>query len=707
MAGDISRRQLLIASSIAGLGLSFAACTPGSSSGPAPTRSPGAQGTGDPARRGSSTTPLTFSGELKESPLLAEQVAAGQLPPVAERVPANPYVVPHNWLDEGNYGGTIQYSLISGDGSVPPGVAQLFYGHSMLRYLNDANDIGPGLVESWEVNADATVWTFHLRPGLRWSDGAPATTEDIMFWWEDLVLNEEHPDSAPDETKSSRGTTGTIETVSATTFTITFDAPAPLTADRMAMWTNGPGGQGAMWICPKHYLQQFHRTYNPAVGANWGLAEGLFAQKADLKSNPELPTLNGFKVASVQQGQSMVWERNPYYWAITKQGHQLPFVDRWQMTLFQDEAVAKLQTQQGKFDYGHDHVLANAAQLFEIADSVELEVYMWDTGSGTGTTIFHNLDYEEPKMRRLINEPKYRQALSLAYNRPEAHKALYFEQGTITSGTMSPKAAEFNADDAGRKSLTEWQDSFSDYDPERAKQLLDEVGVTEGPDGVRTMPDGSPLEIVITHQTSANEQDNQMTAMLIRDWKAIGLQARTNPVAPDGIVEAWAAGKYALRSNWACGDGPNHLIYPQWLVPVDNSRWAPMQGEWYNSRGTALETEGLDADPYLRQPPRVEPVPDGPVARLWDLYDQARSEPDPVKRAGHVLQMDKIHATEGPFFQGTVANYPSLVIKRKGLRNVPTRENLALGGYSSPWIHPNPAVYDPETYFWDDPSQHQ
>ena len=60
---------------------------------------------------------------------------------------------------------------------------QYMYGHSLLRYLNDGLDVGPGLVESWEVNEDASEWTLHFREGLRWSDGEPWTTADIMFWW--------------------------------------------------------------------------------------------------------------------------------------------------------------------------------------------------------------------------------------------------------------------------------------------------------------------------------------------------------------------------------------------------------------------------------------------------------------------------------------------------------------------------------------------
>jgi peptide/nickel transport system substrate-binding protein len=69
--------------------------------------------------------------------------------------------------------------------------------------------------------------------------------------------------------------------------------------------------------------------------------------------------------------------------------------------------------------------------------------------------------------------------------------------------------------------------------------------------------------------------------------------------------------------------------------------------------------------------------------------------------------MIKIHIEHGPFFMGTVANTPRVVLAKKDLRNVPRRENLAQGGFANPWIHPTPAVYDPETFYWENPEQHQ
>jgi hypothetical protein len=141
-------------------------------------------------------------------------------------------------------------------------------------------------------------------------------------------------------------------------------------------------------------------------------------------------------------------------------------------------------------------------------------------------------------------------------------------------------------------------------------------------------------------------------------------------------------------------------------MPMEPSRWAPLQGQFYAVRGTPTEKQQLDIDPYRRTPPRMEPEQGGPVERLWQLADRARVEPDAAKRDSLFWEMVKIHVEEGPFFMGAVANFPRLELVKKGLRNVPTRAQTALGGLVNDWHHPTPAAYDPEAWHWDDPAAH-
>ncbi len=72
--------------------------------------------------------------------------------------------------------------------------------------------------------------------------------------------------------------------------------------------------------------------------------------------------------------------------------------------------------------------------------------------------------------------------------------------------------------------------------------------------------------------------------------------------------------------------------------------------------------------------------------------------------------MIKIHVDQGPFFMGTVANYPRIILVKEGLMNLPTHDDLTawgLGGFVNPWIHPTPAVYEPGAWFFSNPDEHK
>ncbi|MFD2082232.1 peptide/nickel transport system substrate-binding protein [Actinopolymorpha cephalotaxi] len=701
----LSRRALLHLSAVAAGSVVLAGCSGGDNQ----TEGGGPKGGAKPtaqARKGSRVKPVAVPAKLKESPELAKLVQAGKLPKLEERLPRKPYVVPHNWLTPGKYGGVISTVTSASDSGTH---AEYMYGHSLLRYLNDGQDIGPGLVESWESNADASEWTLHFREGLKWSDGQPWSTDDIMFWWKDMVLNTEHSEVPPDEARSGKGTVMTMTAPDALTISMKFDAPAPLTADRLAMWVNRGNGPG--WMEPKHYLKQWHPKYNKSVGKDWATDKGLFDQKRAWIRNPDCPVMTGWKCQSYKDGRRVVFERNPYYWCVAPDGAQLPYLDALNFNVVQNPEVQKLQAVEGKLNFlfgGFTSLfLSDISSLKQSQAKTKLAVVLWDAGDGSGSLVFFNQDYYEPKMRKLIRTAKFRQALSHAYNRAEVQKAVYYNTGELTTGTMSPKAIEFHVNDEGKKVYRSWRDSYIKYDPELAKKILDEIGVVDKDgDGKREMPDGSKLVVRLDYQADTAPEHQHKNNLLKKDWDAIGIDTRLNPVPPDGYGDQWRFGKLMTNTTWETGDGPNCLVYPQWLVPMESSRWAPLQGEFYNQRGGPNERKQLDVDPYKRTPPRMDAEPGGPVARLWKIYDQTKIEPDELKRHQLVWEMVKIHITDGPYLLGVVANTPYILLVHADMKNVPARNELAMGGFAAPWIHPTPAVYDPETWFWTNPDQH-
>ena len=695
----LSRRQFLYASAMAAAGVVLSSCA-GKETAEAPTAEPTkaqaveATPTPIPVEKATATpkpTPKPVS-KFNEAPQFAEMVKNGELPPVDERLPANPLVLsPLNEI--GTYGGTVR-TFYHWEGYW----AECQYGHSAVRWIDDGMDIAQGTCESWDTNEDNSEWTLYFRKGLKWSDGEPVTVDDVLFWWNDMVLNPDHSDAPPDFGTSAAGTLVEFVKIDDYTLKLKYDTPAPLTLKRLAMWTNA--GIGPRWIVPAHYAKQFHPKYN----SDYTDYEE-FDQKINLRTNPECPTLNPWMVTSYEPSLRQVWERNPYYYAVDTEGNQLPYIDKIDAEFVEDAEVQKLKIMQGDVDWVHFHkiTLADVGTLKDNEDAGNYEVRFWDSGSGTGMMYFWNHDHPDEKRRELYRNPKFKQAMSFALDRPRIKKVVYYETGMMTTGTMSPKAIEFNFNAEAQALYQKARDAYVAYDPDKAKALLDEIGVVDSNgDGWREYPDGSPLEVIIDVQADAGDECMRTLEIATENWKDIGLNIVINQMPPSDFGVQWNAGQLSIHTNWEVGDGPDHLLYPSWIVPNEPARWAPLCGNRLVYKGTEREDTELDKSPWDRQPPRFASTERDligePVWKLQeDLYPKAIVEPDSVKRHHLVWDMVNIHI-DNTFFIGTVANYPRIIFVSKDMINVPYREDLKLGGFVNPWIIPYPAVTNPETY---------
>ncbi|MEY2844673.1 MAG: hypothetical protein RL076_219 [Chloroflexota bacterium] len=720
MSAKLNRRNFLRLSAMGAASAAIVAC--GGNTGTADNAAEPTQAAEEvklqPTTPPAATAIPVVTTTFKQSPSLDQAVADGKLPNVDERLPKNPYTPPHVWLTTGKYGGKLRKAYANTWG-IAGFQHESMYGHSILRYLKDGLAIGPGLAESWEASADASKWTFKFREGLKWSDGQPWTVGDIMYWWETMVggngkeatfPNGLKPiDGPPDEARSGKGTLVTINKVDDYTMEMVFDAPAPLTADRIAMWVNL--GIGPRWMLPAHYCEQFNPVLKPDANKDWELHQ----TKSNF-NNPDLPRMSGWYQTVFEDGKRTVWERNPYYWCVDSEGQQLPYIDSIEIAYVADKETEKLAYLNGQVDHAHFHTqtLADIKDFKDGAEKSKLNTLFWDSGSGTGTMYFFNYDYQDAAYRAVFRDAKFRQALSHAYDRADVQKAVYFGLGELSNGTMSPKAVEYNFNDEAKARYAEWRDSFKAYDPAKAEAILDEAGYKKGADGKRTMKDGSPLKIQITYGSSEspNGEHVQKNERLAKTWQAIGIDCELTPLPSEGYDEKWRAGEIMMKTAWEVGDGPNHLVYPQWVVPIEGDRWSPLHGVGYGTRGTASETEELDKDPYAREPRRIMPSDkdfDAGIGKLYEIYDQTKVEPDVMKRHAMVWDMMKLHVENGPYFSGTITNQPRIILAHTELKNVPTRDDLAkegLGGFVNPWIIPSPAVYDPETWFWDNPEAH-
>jgi peptide/nickel transport system substrate-binding protein len=141
------------------------------------------------------------SGKYKESPALAEQIKAGKLPPVEKRLPDQPLVVPV--VEKiGEYGGVLRRAFL-GPADANNYVRVVY--DALFRFSPDGAKIEPKIAAGAEPSSDFRTWTVLLRKGARWSDGAPFTADDILFWYKDVLLNKDLTPALPGWIRNADG----------------------------------------------------------------------------------------------------------------------------------------------------------------------------------------------------------------------------------------------------------------------------------------------------------------------------------------------------------------------------------------------------------------------------------------------------------------------------------------------------------------------
>lgn len=225
--------------------------------------------------------------KFSEAPMLQELVKQGKLPPVEKRLPEEPAVIQP--LEEiGQYGGTWRRAWLGPSDS--PGPGRITYDNT-LRWDLTGTKIMPNVAKSWKISKDGKTITLSLRKGMKWSDGAPFTADDVIFWYEDIVSNKEITPTFP-VWLTTGGIPGKIKKVDDYTVQIQFEHPNGLILEFLA----------ANWIfAPKHYLKQFHPKYTDQKTleeaykkAGFDAWYKYFQNRNDWIQNPDLPTIRAW-----------------------------------------------------------------------------------------------------------------------------------------------------------------------------------------------------------------------------------------------------------------------------------------------------------------------------------------------------------------------------------------------------------------------------
>jgi peptide/nickel transport system substrate-binding protein len=595
-----------------------------------------------------------------EAPALAEMVSAGDLPPVAERLPENPLVVlPVKSV--GQYGGT-WYRGWRGINDFH-GFGRIVY-DPILRWPRDPKDpVQPGLAESWEWSSDGTELTLYLRQGLKWSDGVPFTVDDIIFWWEDIE-NDPEITPAPHAEWVVNGEPMTMEKIDDTTIKLMFAGPNGL-AETVGLAFHGNqwplGFERFGFFAPRHYLEQYHPKYNS--DATYEQFEAMAWEY-----NPNRPAMTPWIITQWEEGgDHMVATRNPYYWKVDVEGNQLPYIDEVYFYLVEDNTAINTLALAGKIDMQHRGIdLAQYPVYQEQAEAGDYHMLLWPQAQASGLTFFPNQSYSDPAYRELLQDFKFRQALSQAIDRDVINEVMFLGQAVPQTISVVQDSALYQQDIAN---------VYGDYDPTLAMSLLDEIGLPVGSDGMRTFADGSPLQLVIeSSYTSGSLYDG--IELVAEWWRAIGLDTRVETMSRD-VYWPKACANEVMISTWTTDRGLVPMVDPIYQMPFDERSWiAPAFGIWYKTGGAEGE------------------APNAELQKLMDLYDQYRATVDLDEQLTIGKEMVRLTSTNLNVI-GTCGMAPGPVVVKDYFHNV-------MDDHTSDWIIMTPGTMDP-SHFWMDP----
>lgn len=623
-------------------------------------------------------TLLGFSGvaaaQYNEAPMLAQQVQAGLLPPVDERLPENPAIVePVEQI--GKYGGTLRMTTIAANSILGPHV--ILMGEGLLRTDTDYQTIVPNLAERWEFSDDYRVLTLYLRKGVRWSDGAPFTADDIMFWWEDVQLNEDLFPSGPSRRNwYAGGERMNLVKVDDYTIRMEFAVPNPLILRRLA---HGPGME--MVDYPKHYLKQFHPKYTPMEEIQKMLdAEGfdfwyqLFEDRAErsfsMSMNPDLPSIDAYYLKT-KEPERLVFERNPYYWKTDPEGNQLPYIDQILVRKAADITTANAWIVTGQDDFNGFHTSLQQLPTYrQYEQQSDYRILLYRGTFGTEVLIQFNQTIEDPVLREIFQDVRFRRAMSHAINREEINEVLYFGLGEPRNTTVLPIASAYKE---------EFAKAYIEYDPDLANQLLDEMGLDKrDSEGFRLRPDGRRLSITIDYTES--DTPKTPTLELVKEyWEAVGVQTQLNYMTNTLVAERATANLIQVGIHHADrSTDPLVFTEPFWYAPVqvgwEQTTW-PLYAQWYNTGGAAGE-----------EPPEH-------VKELIDIFNAMQRTTDEDERV-QLLQQLLQRQAENLWTLGTVGNAPFVIVVQNAVRNVPETGWWGWDGYFGYPYHPEQFYLD-------------
>lgn len=606
--------------------------------------------------------------DMREPPFLHERLRAAALPDIADRLPKNPRVINLGAMGRkpGQYGGELRMLV----GSQRDIRLMTINGYARLVGYDEQLNLQPDILESY-VAEDDRVFTFRIRQGHRWSDGQPLTSEDFRYAWEDVILDEDLRRGGLPRELLSGDKPPVFEVLDDYTVRYTWPSPNPDFLPKLA------APQPLVVVAPAKYLKQFHKKYQDENRLSSLVKQYRAKHWRDLHTkmsrsyrpeNPELPTLDPWRNMTPPPAEQFVFERNPFFHRVDENGLQLPYVDRVLLNVSSSEIIpAKAGAGESDLQFsGID--FTDYAFLKDSESRYPVKVSLWTKTQGALLAMLPNLNSADDVWRKLFQDVRVRRALSIAIDRTEINKAVFYGLAAESADTILPESPLFKP---------QYKTAWSQHDPDMANRLLDEAGLTaRDEDGFRLLPDGRMAQIIVeTAGESTLETD--VLELVTDHWRQIGISLFIKTSQRD-IFRSRAMAGQIMVSMWSGLENgvPTADMNPGQLAPTadDQLQW-PVWGTYYLSNGQKGKAPDL--------PEAIE---------LIALLEQWKKTTDMAERTAIWTKMLDLYSDQ-VFSIGIVNASRQPVLRSAHLQNVP---DAGLYGFDPTCYL---GVYKPDT-FW-------
>ncbi|MGF6158108.1 peptide/nickel transport system substrate-binding protein [Ensifer sp. KUDG1] len=588
--------------------------------------------------------------EYKEPAWVTEKyVKTGKLPPVAERLPKEPMVFKTGNMPDGVgvYGDTLRHVIggrpegwnysagqSQGWGGIDIGMSECLTRTAPLFQV-EAKDVEPlpNLARSWDWSADGHKLTMHLVEGAKWSDGDLFDADDVMFYWEDNVLD---PSVTPlnGATPETFGAGTTLKKIDQYTVEWTFKEAFPRQhLYAMAYGTFCPG--------PSHILKAKHPKY---AGTTYDQYKNAFPPEY-----MNIPVMGAWVPVAYRPDDIIVLRRNPYYWKVDEAGNQLPYINElhYKLSTWADRDVQAIA---GSADLSNLEQPENFVESLKRAAQdtaparlafgprlIGYNLHMNFSANGWGEP-----DERAQAVRELNRNEDFRKAVTMAVDRKKLGEALV--KGPFTA--IYPGGLSSGTSFYDRESTV-----YYPFDLDGAKALLEKAGLkdTDG-NGFVNFPEGKAggkdVEIVLLIDNSY-ATDRNLAEGLIGQMEKLGLRVVLNSL--DGKQRD--ATNYAGKFDWMV-----HRNAAEYASVVQNTPQLAAAGPRTSWHHRAPEGGQLDLMPFEQE--------------LVDIINKFIATNDNAERAELMKQYQKVATTN--LDTVGLTEYPGALIINKRFANVPT-----------------------------------